>query len=155
MANLASMMKSEITRLARREVRAEVNALKKQSAQYRRDIAGLKRQVAQLTRQVASLEKRKSRAGGASATPSISRADEFRFTPKWVKSRRAKLGLSAAEYGRLVGVSTLTIYNWEAGKTKPQRKQMAALAAIKDLGKREAQQRLEQMPPQQAGVRKR
>jgi len=43
MANIASLLKSEISRIARKEVRAETQTLKKASAQYRSDIAALKR----------------------------------------------------------------------------------------------------------------
>jgi hypothetical protein len=46
MANIATALKSEISRVARKEVRAETLQLKKQSAHYRSQIAALKRQVA-------------------------------------------------------------------------------------------------------------
>jgi hypothetical protein len=36
----------------------------------------------------------------------------------------------------------LTIYHWEAGKSKPRKKQLPAIAAIRGLGKREALARL-------------
>jgi len=36
--------------------------------------------------------------------------------------------LSAADYGKLVGVSGLTIYNWEGGKAKPRQEKIAVLA---------------------------
>jgi len=44
-----------------------------------------------------------------------------------------------------VGVSEQTVYNWEAGSSKPQAKQLAALVAVRGLGKREAVKRLEMM----------
>ena len=53
-----------------------------------------------------------------------------------------QLGLSAADYGRLVGVSALTIYNWESGKSRPRRAQFAAIVAVRGIGKREAADRL-------------
>ena len=46
MPNIASVLKDEILRLARKEVRSELEGLKKASGQYRSDIASLKRQVA-------------------------------------------------------------------------------------------------------------
>jgi N-acetylneuraminic acid mutarotase len=55
MPNIASVLKEEILRLARKEARSETNALKKASAQYRRDIAALKRQITDLQRKVAPL----------------------------------------------------------------------------------------------------
>jgi DNA-binding transcriptional regulator YiaG len=72
-------------------------------------------------------------------------AERARFSPTSVKSHRERLGLSAADYGRLVGVSALTIYNWEGGKSKPRKQQLAALVAVRRLGKREAWKRLDIM----------
>jgi transcriptional regulator with XRE-family HTH domain len=60
-----------------------------------------------------------------------------------VKAQRERTGLSAADYAKLVGVSALTIYNWEQGKTRPRQEQLAALVAIRGIGKREALAKLE------------
>jgi transcriptional regulator with XRE-family HTH domain len=60
-----------------------------------------------------------------------------------VRAQRERLGLSAADYAKLVGVSSLTIYNWEHGKTRPRAEQLAALVALRGIGKREALHRLE------------
>ncbi len=48
MPNIATVLKSEIARIARKEVRAETLQIKKQSTNYRSQIASLKRQVAAL-----------------------------------------------------------------------------------------------------------
>jgi len=67
------------------------------------------------------------------------------FSPRGVKANREKLGLSAAEYGQLVGVHAMTIYNWEHGRSKPRKEQLASLVAVRKLGRREALRRLEMM----------
>jgi DNA-binding transcriptional regulator YiaG len=46
-----------------------------------------------------------------------SNLDATRFSARSVEAQRRKTGLSAADYAKLVGVSTLTIYNWEQGKS--------------------------------------
>ncbi len=53
------------------------------------------------------------------------------------------MGLSAADYAKLVGVTAQTIYSWEQGRSKPRNEQLAALLAIRDLRKREAHKRLQ------------
>ncbi len=53
MSNLAAVMKDEIRRLARKEVKAETATTKRWVAQHRKDITELKRQVRDLTREVA------------------------------------------------------------------------------------------------------
>lgn len=138
MANLATTLKAEITRLARKEVKTQTEALRKASAGYRRDIAALKREVAALERRLKS----GTRAVKKAEAPA-EEGQRVRFSLKGLKSHRAKLGLSAAEYGQLAGVSGQSIYNWEAGKTVPRQSQVQALAALRGMGKREAAKRLE------------
>ncbi len=145
MPNLTSVLRSEIRRLARQETRAEIATLRKQAAQYRRDIAALKRQNEELQRRMKFVE-RQERKRLTSDTVSQEAADQVRFSPKWVAAHRKKLGLSAADYGKLVGVSLLTIYNWEHGKSSPRRKQLAQWAAVRDIkSKSEARKRLEML----------
>ncbi len=141
MPNVAAVLKDEIRRVARKELKAEIANLARQSARHRRDIAALKREITELKRQVAYLEKQEGKRIGKS--PSNGAAEEARFSPKWLASHRAKLDLSAADYAALVGVSPLSIYNWESGKSRPRQAQVTKLAGIRGIGKREAQRRLE------------
>ena len=141
MPNIATVLKQEITRLARKEVNAQTQTIRKSSAQYRRDIAQLKRQANALSKRVAYLEQQErkrasKRAPGAST-------EGRRFSSRGLRTHREKLGFSAAEYAGLVGVSAQTIYNWESGKSKPRDEQLGSLVAVRDLGKREALKRLE------------
>lgn len=141
MPNIASVLKEEIRRLARKEIRDQVATLKSSVAEHRKALAELKRQNADLTRRLVFLEKRETRR--LAKAPSAEQAKDVRFSPKWVAADRKRLGFSAKEYARLVGVSMLTIYNWENGRSKPQAKQRAAWAAIRGLGKRQARRRLD------------
>lgn len=157
MPNVTTVLNEQIRRLARREITRNTKTTRKLTAQYRRDIAALKRLVTKLARDVAFLEKQERRrasggGGGAGGGSSVSgggssagRAEKLRFRPDGMKSHRARLGLSAADYGRLVGVSGLTIYHWESRKARPRAGQLPKLAAVRGLGKREALRRLELM----------
>ena len=66
-----------------------------------------------------------------------------RFSARSVKSQRRRSGLSAVEYAQLVGVSALSVYNWEQGKTRPRKEQLASLVALRGIGKRDAHAKLE------------
>lgn len=143
MPNIASILKVEIVRLARKELRTETEGLKKAAAQSRSDLSALKRKVASLEKQVARLERK---APGRVASPaSGDGATRTRFSAKGLASKRHKLGLSAAEMGALLNVSAQTIYNWEAEKSKPRQAQLAAIAAVRSLGKRQVKARLEEL----------
>jgi len=140
MPNIASTLKSEITRLAQREIRSEVATLKKASAAHRRHIAELKRQLADLQRTSAQLAKRSRAAHSAPA--STAEKDSSRFQARGLRSLRARLGLSQTDMAKLLGVSPLSIYNWEGGKATPRRERLAAIVALRGIGKREALSRL-------------
>ena len=143
MPNLATTLKHEITRLARKEVRALTTSTKQASARHRREIAELKRLVQDLSRRLVYLEGQEKNRVSKLTTQPKGTANGARFSPKWVRSHRERLDLSAADYAALVGVSALTIYNWEHGKTRPGEPQLASLVEVKKLGKREAWNRLE------------
>lgn len=144
MPNFASMFKDEILRLARKEVRREVEGLKKTSAQYRSDIAALKRRVDALEKMRARAEKKADRS--ASGPDAAMEKATVRFSAKGLVSKRQKLGLSAAEMGVLLGVSAQTIYNWEAGKSRPRTQQLEAIATLRTMGKRQIAAKLSQTP---------
>ncbi|MEO0476031.1 MAG: hypothetical protein AAF085_08715 [Planctomycetota bacterium] len=152
MPNLGSVLKEEIARLARKEIRAQVGKTQKQVAEQRREIAELKRVNTDLTRRINFLEKREKQRLEQPAEPKviIQKADgsteaesTARFSPKWLAKHRAKLDLSAADYAKLVGCSALSIYKWEKGESTPRAKQREALASIRGIGKREALRRIE------------
>lgn len=138
MPNLSTILKGEITRLARKEIKAAVDPVRRANASHRKEIAELKRQVVLLQRDLTAVTK------GAKAIPDAPDRPpaKTRFSAKGLKSFRAKLGLSAAEFGLLVGASGQSIYKWETGKAVPRASQQAALATVRGLGKRGAARRL-------------
>ncbi len=143
MPNIASLLKEEITRLARKELRNETGNLKKSSSQYRSEIAALKRRLGAIEKLLSRLEK-------IAARPIAAAADDrggtpIRFSAKGLRTQRERLGLSAANAGTLLGVSAQTVYNWEAGMTRPREQQLKAIAALRGMGKREVTARLAEM----------
>lgn len=143
MPNIAAVLKGEISRIARREMKSGTSVLRKASAQYRREIAHLKRQVSNLISRISVMEKRVLRDVPSNAAEAD--AKDVRFTAKGLRSQRKRLKLSAIEYGKLVGVSGQTVYGWEKGLSRPRKSQFPVLASIRKMGKKEAQARLEQV----------
>lgn len=141
MANLASALKDEVVRLAKKEIRIETQSLKKSSAEYRSDIAALKRHVGQLQKQVARLEKSISRQ--PQTEPETLIAHKVRFTAKGFITLRKRLGLSATEAASLIGVTAQSIYSWEAGRSSPRAQQLANIAVLRGMGKKEVRAVLE------------
>jgi DNA-binding transcriptional regulator YiaG len=142
MANIASLLKSEISRVARKEVRAETAGLKKALSSSRSEIAALKRRALALESELRRLSKA---SGKAAAVGNAAPARAQRFSAKGLASQRKRLGLSAHECGLLVGASGQSIYNWEDGKARPRAKHLQALAALRGMGKKDAAARLSEL----------
>jgi DNA-binding transcriptional regulator YiaG len=143
MPNVAAILKEEIRRLAKKAVKAEVSSTKQAVAKHRGDITTLKRALSQQEREIKRLQKQIQQQG----QPSVEEVplENARFSGRSVKAQRTRLGLSAADYGKLVGVSGLTVYNWEHGKSHPRQAQLAALVAVRGIGKREALAKLAEL----------
>ena len=206
MANLASALKDEISRIARKEIRQQTTGATKSVAKCEREIAALKRQIEDLRRKLSSSPAKAAPKAGTStkapsakapssqapstkaratktpasktapkdksgkaavATPAPASAPapakkaapakktgRARFSAKGLKTNRERLGLSADNYGKLVGVSGLSIYNWEQGKARPRESSIEALLKIRGIGKREAAQRLEAMQTEASTAKK-
>lgn len=145
MPNIAGVLKDEIARIARKEVRAQTEEFKKASAQYRAHIAALRRRVDELERQLKRVGKASGRASAASTAEGDDEGTPRRFSATRLAAQRSKLGLSAADFATLLGVSGQSVYKWEHGESRPRARQLEAIAALRGIGKREAQARLEKM----------
>jgi DNA-binding transcriptional regulator YiaG len=144
MPNIAAVLKVEIARVARKELRAQTDSLKKSLASYRAEIAALKKRVKELEsglRRAATAARKApaqspKRAAGKEGT-------SLRFRAAGMAANRKRLGLSAADFGLLVGATGQSIYAWESGKAKPRPQNLAAIAALRGVGKTEVAAKLE------------
>lgn len=143
MSNVASVLKKEIARVARKEIRRETARLKKASATYRSEIAALKKRALGLERQLRQAGKWSDRPAPAAANEDLVSNGANRFSAKSIASQRRRLGLSAAECGVLIGASAQSIYNWEEGKARPRAQHLPAIYALRTLGRRQANDILE------------
>ena len=143
MPNIGSVLKEEIIRLSRKESRSQIEPTKKAAMLQRREVAELRRQVAQLMRQVELLSRKT--LGPPTVGPADDKGKPTRFSAKALRVHRERLGLSADDFGKLLGVSAQSIYNWEHEKARPRAEQLANVAALRGIGKREAKARLDQL----------
>ena len=147
MPNIASVLKAEISRVARKEVRAETEGLKKSAAAQRSEIIGLKRRIQEMEKQLKALLRSASSSAPKATVGLAAKGDDeagdLRFRAKGMAANRKRLGLSADDFGMLVGASGQSVYLWEQGKSKPRATNLAAIAALRGIGKREAAARVE------------
>jgi DNA-binding transcriptional regulator YiaG len=146
MSDIGTVLKQEIARLARRELRSVVEPMRKASSQQRQQIVVLKRELAALKTQLNKLHK--SAQIPAVKSDATDSGKPLRFVAKGLRSLRVRLGLSAPDLAKLLGVSEQSVYNWEQKKSVPRREQLMALAALRGIGKREIRLRLSTLKKQ-------
>ena len=143
MPDVASVLKQEITRLARKEVAARTARQSKQIKGLKDTVRDLKQQVAALTQAVSRLSKVTSPQLSPPEPPED--LASVRITPGSIRKHRKRLGLSQTEMGQLLKVVRITIARWEAGKARPRGESRAAVAQLRGMGVREARALLESM----------
>lgn len=135
MSTFANQLKSEIARISKKEIKAENAALKKASSHYRSEIAALKRRLASLEASISRLTKQTVIPRAEVAQDQSQKS--LRFRPTGFVKLRQKLGLSANEMGALLGVTGQSIYKWEKGTARPRASQLKAIAAVRNMGKKQ------------------
>jgi DNA-binding transcriptional regulator YiaG len=144
MPNIATAFKDEISRLLRKEMRKQLEPLRKAADGYRKEVAALKRKLQEAERSAGVAARRgSSRRSVAEDTTDTAQEKQTRFVPKGLKSMRERLGVSAAELAGLLGVTGQSIYNWEQKKSTPRAAQLTQLAELRKLGKKAIRAQLE------------
>ncbi|HEY6572680.1 MAG TPA: helix-turn-helix domain-containing protein, partial [Candidatus Eisenbacteria bacterium] len=128
MSNLTKALRAEMRAAARGESKEVVDGLRAELLAIRKSIAMLERRL--LTGVAAG-----ARPGTAAAgrVPDNRRA---RFSPALMRKHREEIGLSRKAYARLLGVSSLSIYLWEVGRTNPRRQTVLAWQDLRKKGAR-------------------
>lgn len=135
MPNIADVLKSEIARIVRKELRSEFQATKKAVSLHRSQIAQLRRQVKSLEQQLKKVSKGN---GKTTLEPQVeSNTSSIRFSAKGLAAQRKRLGLTVAAAAKVLRVSAQSVTNWESGKARPRDSQLNAIAALRKMGKRE------------------
>lgn len=147
MPNLAKLLKDEIQRLARKEVRESLGKLQKESTQLQRAVEQQKRQLEQLAQALQKGAKGTTRAPAAAAAPAEEAGDHVRITARWVVALRKRLGVSQSGLAELLGLNTQTVYQWEhkPGQLQFRGDTRDRILALRGVSRPEAQQRLAQL----------
>ena len=144
MSNVAKALKTEISRISRKEAKSAVDPIAKSNTGLKKIVADLKKRLATLEKEnkrlLAGVKKEKTEAPPTPAEQS----KKARITSTTIRSLRSRLGLSQADFGKLAGVTTGAVYLWETkeGPLNLRDKTKAALLSVKGMGAREAKERL-------------
>ena len=147
MSTFVKSFKDEVTRLARKEAKAAVAPVRKPSGATRSALADLKRRVAALEKETRRLSTLQAKLSSSYSLQPNNLQPSPRITGKGMRALRRKLRLSAALFGKLLGVSGQAVYQWEKrnGPLHVRQTTRTAILSIRTLGAREAKVRLDEM----------
>lgn len=143
MSALAKQLKSEIVRVATKQVRTHLQQVRKTVVQQKRENIALKKRVASLERLLARQAPAEKVA--KAVQPKAGRS-ALRFSAVGFANLRKKLGLNAAQTALVLGVSDQSVYKWEQGKSRPRASQLQSIAQLRAMGKRAVAKRLAEIP---------
>ena len=138
----ADSLKKEISRLARKELKGDLDQLRKLVNSHRSEIAALKRVVKNLQAESKALSKTVRSGGGSNADAksevirSARRGRQPVFSAEGLKATRQRLGLTQAQLAALLEVSSLSVYKWESGQSVPRATQQERIFSLRKVGKR-------------------
>ena len=145
MPNIAIVLKDEMQRLARKEIKAALSRLHKDNVALKRTAADHKRRLATLERGNRKLLKYASKNQAEAVEVKDQEIDRARITAKMIRSIRAKLNLSQTEFAALIGVNGQSVYQWEhkEGRLTFRGNTKAMIVGLRKLNRIEAHQNLE------------
>jgi len=146
MPNIAVVLKEEIRRLARREIKAALVGLRKDNARLKRTAAEHKRRIAELEKARGRLRAGATPLEAQAATAAPDEQDKARVTGGMIRRLRERLAISQADLAKLIGVSAQSVYQWEkkAGRLTLRGNTKDSIVQVRKLGKREVKRRLEE-----------
>lgn len=136
MPNVVQILKQEISRIARKEVKGIVKGIVPEILSLRKSNSNYKKRIAQLESKVGKLEKQLGSKEGIKL-PKPEEVEHSRLGASNIVKLRKKLGITRAEMAKLIGASTNSIFLWENGKANPRAAAKAKIIALRTLGRRE------------------
>lgn len=146
MPNVATVLKDEITRLARKELKQQIDPLRAQIGAQRKAIAALKQELSQMQRNVGKISRSASKGARPEADSDPS-GKPSRYSGALLRKLRERLELSRDAFAPLIGASPQAVYNWEQTETRPRQEFLDKIALIRSLSKAQVQDLLEQHRP--------
>jgi DNA-binding transcriptional regulator YiaG len=148
MSNVVKVLKAEIARISKREAKSATEGIGKSNTWLRKTVADLKKRLVLLEKENKSLvAAMKKYQVTQPEKVEHEEGKKARFTSRGIHCLRRKLRLSQADFGKLLGTTTHAVYLWEKkiGGLNLRHKTKAAILSIRELGAREAKEKLAEL----------
>jgi len=146
MSNIAKILKDEIKRISRKEIKEATLSLRKDNVVLKHTIAEHKRRIVFLEKQNKQFIVKTEQAQKESMTEPAAEIDTTRITADMIKSTRKRLGVSQVEFAKLAGISYQIVSVWERKKGQihfRNNRTKAAVLQVRKLTKAEALESLQ------------
>jgi DNA-binding transcriptional regulator YiaG len=147
MSNIAKVLKAEIMRISRKEVKGATQGIGKSNTWLRKVVADLKKRLLLLEKEnkrlVVTMKKYQIESP---EKPDQEEGKKARLTSRGIRSLRKKLRLSQLDFGKLLGTTAHCVYLWEKkdGALSLRDRTKAAILSIRVLGAKEAREKLDE-----------
>lgn len=132
MGKLEATLKSEISRLARREIRLAQGPLVAQIRTLSRRVRALTTETQRLNRATRKLESARAATAAELKVPQSELASS-RMSPGLIKKLRGRHSITQQQLAQLVGVSAAAVQSWEQGIARPTGNNREALVALRKM----------------------
>lgn len=141
MNTFSNAFRAEVVRMARKELKPELQAMRKALTSHRSEIATLKREVKVLASQLKASQrvtKTPEKVSVPDEAPKRKGGRKWIFKPEALVAKRVEFGISQKEMAKLLQASSLSTYKWETGKVNPRAAQLERIREVLQMGKRKA-----------------
>ena len=147
MNTFSNAFRAEVVRIARKELKPELQGMRKVITIHRSEIAALKREVKSLTSQLATAKRQTKAASSVPPSPepkASKRAaqEEFVFAPEILTKMRNALDATQLQMATLLAVTPLSYSKWEKGLAQPRTKQVAKIEEVVRMGPVKARKKM-------------
>jgi len=113
MPNLSQLLKAEISRISRHEIKTAFKPLHGSIVSLKKNIVELKRKVADLEAENRRLQSLNKKVQDQVPEAAPEEMDSARIKAKTIRKLRDKLGLSQQQFARLIGISSQNVFVME------------------------------------------
>jgi DNA-binding transcriptional regulator YiaG len=147
MGKLEETIRTEIRRLARKELRDSCGPAARDVRVLKRTTRELQRAVKEMQGVLGDLRSVTAAQRTALAAPE-EEVKAARMSAGLIAKLRARLGLTQAQLAALLGVTGAAVSFWERGRSRPKGPNLAALVALRKRGRREVKKLLAEKAPE-------
>lgn len=150
MGKIEGTIKSEIVRLAKREIRKIAFPLSREIRSLKSVVSQMKKTFLEIEKFIV-LQKKEWEKREIPLKASPEEVKLSRFSPRLIRSLRKRLNLTQRELALLTGVTVGAIHQWESGIFKPREEHKSMMVALRKLGRREVRRLLQEGKPKVEG----